>query len=95
MTWVQHFTHAFLSLSPLLSPMMCCLFCSKAIAPYLRTSFSLPKLCFNLNSSQCREFIDPPNQFIRIIDKESEFGELVLVTYRGFEPRIFICFGFV
>ena len=89
----NHLTHAFFSYFLLLSPMMCCLFCSKAIAPYLRTSFTLPELCFNLNSSQCREFIDPPNQFIRI--KESEFGELVFLTYRGFEPHIFICLGFV
>ena len=94
MTWVQHFTHALLSLALLLSPMMCCLFCSKAIAPYPRTSFSLlHQLCFNLNSPQCREFFDPPNQFIRI--KESEFRDLVLVTYQGFESRIFICLGFV
>ena len=82
-----------LSLSPPLSPMMCCLLCHKVIAPYLRTSFPLPKLCFNLKLSQCREFIDPPNQFVRI--KESEFRELVLVTYQGFEPHIFICLGFV
>ena len=27
--------------------------------------------------------------------KESAFREVVLVTYQGFEPRIFICLGFV
>ena len=91
MTWV-------LSLHPCFPLSLSSSFSHDMLSPLSQSDCSisedlLAQLCFNLNSSQCREFIDPPDEFIPI--KESEFREIVLVTYQGFEPRIFICLGFV
>ena len=56
MTWVQHFTHAFLSLSPSLShDVLSLLFQSNCSISQDLLLLAHRQLCFNLNSSQWRE----------------------------------------